>query len=177
MTGTQGRGDRIGQWCFALMCVVVTAAAAKQLIGAPAAPAVEGPVAPIAAGTRVPTDAFPDKALVPRVVLTLSPACGYCTESMPFYRRLAALDLVASGSVRISAAAVGALERLSPYLDQHELTVSSVVTIRSTELRIEGTPTLVLLDPNGVVINSWAGLLDPDREAEVVAAIRALVVG
>lgn len=44
----------------------------------------------------------------------------------------------------------------------------SVVFVASGELPVRGTPTLLLVDGEGLVTHIWIGLLDADREAEVL---------
>ena len=39
------------------------------------------------------------------------------------------------------------------------------------EIGISGTPTLILTDSNGKVLNIWAGLLNSSQEAEVLGAL------
>lgn len=38
-------------------------------------------------------------------------------------------------------------------------------------LPVRGTPTLLLVDSEGAVEAAWTGLLSPEREAEVLAAV------
>jgi hypothetical protein len=66
---------------------------------------------------------------------------------------------------------------MSLYLNQYALMLEPYSkTIDELGLIISATPTVVLLDSAGVVVNSWEGMLDPAREAQVVAEL-AVVAG
>lgn len=104
------------------------------------------------------------------LVLFVRSTCPYCTESMPFYRRL--LDHASKGRMRAVAVVLEQRETGAAYLAAHGLTVQNVLTIdRSRPSRVKGTPTLILLDKSGRVVNSWVGKLAGQAENEVMGAI------
>lgn len=106
----------------------------------------------------------------------LNSECRFCTDSMPFYRRLAeeARKLHAgSKGIRLVAVSRESERTTRQYLAEHELPVDRVVEIPPTERRVNvsGTPTLILADANSTVRAVWVGRLDAEREREVFSAI------
>ena len=99
------------------------------------------------------------------LVVTRS-TCGFCTQSMPFYRTLAA------SRVPIIGLAAEDLETNRRYFAQYEVPVTRVVDLRSTGLRFSSTPTLLVVDAKRKVLGYWRGALDAKGEAEVMAAIQ-----
>ena len=151
-------------------------AALRQIrLVAPTPTAVLGP--PLERGLTLPAaevmrDAMGTKGLL---VLALSPACRFCSRSMPFYRRLAALDEVRSRAVAIVVASPQPLGRSAAFLKQYALHVDLYPrSMDELGLIVASTPTGVLVDTGGVVLTSWEGMLTQDVENEVVASLRTL---
>lgn len=101
------------------------------------------------------------------LVLVLSTTCNFCSESMPFYRRLVELNADKS-RLRVIGAFMQDLDKSVKYLNEHEVSLDKVIKADPSEMMAKGTPTLILTDKNGVVLYSWYGKLKPDRENEVV---------
>ena len=74
---------------------------------------------------------------------------------MPFTEPLAAVDE----------------EEPHPYLASEDVTPDSVVFVDDGVLPVSGTPTLLMVDRDGVVTNAWIGLLSEERKAEVIDAL------
>lgn len=106
------------------------------------------------------------------LVLAVRSTCGFCTKSMPFYRRL--IDDIKGARVNATVVAVSidSIEELKQYFDAHTVSPELFRAVSSEYLRIVGTPTILLVDPSGVVKNAWIGLLDAEGEAAVLSAIR-----
>lgn len=105
------------------------------------------------------------------VVLALSDKCHYCTESAPFYQRLSR-DLSKRSDVRLVAVFPQDVGAGKKYLDGLGVPVGQVVQAPLDSLRVRGTPTLVIVDKNGTVTQSWVGKLSPERESEVLGRIK-----
>ncbi len=101
------------------------------------------------------------------LILVLSPSCHFCAESMPFYRRLAALN-ADNRKLRMIGAFTQDVDRSSKYLEEHNVALDEVIQADTSETMIRGTPTLILTDKDGVVLDSWYGKLKPDRENEAM---------
>jgi hypothetical protein len=101
------------------------------------------------------------------LLLALSTNCHFCTESCTFYQRLAK----EAKTIHLAAVFPQTVEDGRQYLDEHAIRVEGVHQINLDSLGVEGTPTLVLVDDKGVVINSWVGRLPAEEEAEVLSAV------
>jgi hypothetical protein len=66
---------------------------------------------------------------------------------------------------------------MQSYLRSHFLLIDAVVRLANAGLRIAATPTLLLANRSGVVAQVWQGKLQPQTEAEVIAAMTKLVGG
>ena len=99
------------------------------------------------------------------LIMALQSDCGYCQESMPFYRRLLEHD---TDDVQIVVAAPPGDSGIVAYLKSEGVTPDSVIFVELSRLPVSGTPTLVLTEGEGLVTHAWIGLLDAEREAELI---------
>ncbi|MGZ8842330.1 MAG: TlpA family protein disulfide reductase [Pyrinomonadaceae bacterium] len=101
------------------------------------------------------------------VLLAISISCRYCTESAPFYRKLAE-DQHKTRLIAISSQSVtdsrGYLERLGVRADE-------IKQFPLDKLGVNGTPTLIIVDSSGVVRSFWTGKLTPEQETAVLGTL------
>jgi hypothetical protein len=121
-------------------------------------------------GKVVNLPGVPPSASQPTVALFVSKDCHFCTDSMDFYRRLT--DLSGSPARRFRVVAVGPKNReskedLEKYLARQDLKVDVVTMANFSELKISGTPTLLLQDGSGKVLGAWSGYLPEPVQSEV----------
>lgn len=102
------------------------------------------------------------------LLLALSTTCHFCTESAPFYQRLAKEDGVRLIAVMPQDAVEGRL-----YLSKMGVPVDDVRQMSLNSIDVSGTPTLLLVDEEGRVSGKWVGKLDPERESDLLKQIRA----
>lgn len=125
---------------------------------------VKGTTAPLLAGIN-----YADATRT--VVLFVHSQCQYCTDSMPFYARLASIK---GPGGRLIAASREDQERARTYLDRHQVRVDAVVSIgKLDDARFAVTPTVVAVSSAGIVEGVWTGLLDATRQREVQAALQS----
>ena len=105
------------------------------------------------------------------VVLALSEKCRYCSESAPFYQRLAR-EFSKRSDVRMVAVFPHKADAGKKYLDELGVPVGQVIQASLDSLQVRGTPTLVIVDKNGTVTRSWVGKLSSERESEVLSRIK-----
>jgi len=98
------------------------------------------------------------------LLMALSDKCHVCSESAPFYERLAKEH----GNTKLIAILPQPIQDGKKYLGQMNVAVDAIKQSPLTGVGVKGTPTLILVDKNGVVINSWVGRLSGDRELEVL---------
>ena len=101
--------------------------------------------------------------------LFLSPDCEVCRQSASSHERL--LSEAASRSVSMFVALPTAREGQS-FLASVGITDAKTIGWRDLNMRVVGTPSLVLADRNGIVLRVWLGKLDAVAESAVLDAIR-----
>ena len=105
------------------------------------------------------------------LVMALKHGCHFCAESAEFYRRLNK-DGVVRKQTRFIAVLPGSRPDSQGYLNRENVNVDE---IKQTDLRligVRGTPTLLLVNNEGVITQSWVGKLSPERERDVISALR-----
>lgn len=152
--------------------VVATFFVVQQVRGGPRPP---GPsqVPNYKVGDRIakPQDLSLSKSPLTLVLATQS-TCKYCTASLPFYARLA--DRAQSAGVRFIGVTNEGIEVNAKYLQNGNVPITEIVDVAQTELKIRGTPTLLLLRSDGEVVRAWHGRLKPSEEEEVLQALQQM---
>lgn len=108
-----------------------------------------------------------DKTLVLNVLST----CSVCNDMAPFYLELA--EHRAAGRLKYPFYVVSAEKsaELDAYLGKHGLKPDVSVSIANTDFKSRFVPSLYLVGSQGTVERLWTGRLNPQRQAEVRAAI------
>ena len=101
------------------------------------------------------------------LLLVLQKGCHFCTESAGFYQRLVR-ETAGRGSVHLIAVLPQESDEGKKYLDDLGVTIEEVKQAQLDSIGVQGTPTLILVNNQGVVITSWVGKLTADGEAEVL---------
>lgn len=57
------------------------------------------------------------------------------------------------------------------YEQQHQLQIEAVPASTFAALNVEGTPTLILVDASGRVLDFWIGKLSKDEEQQLIARV------
>jgi thioredoxin-related protein len=164
MSRLQKRIELIANVSIIVVAIVIGVAVGKRFLTKPS-----GPPAGIAAGTRInlPNEDWAGNGRT--LLLALSTSCKYCSASAGFYHRLLAS---APSKIRFVAVFPQSPEESKKYLNSLEVTIEDVKQISPSSIGVRGTPTLILVNSEGSVINSWVGLLSPEKEAEVLAVVR-----
>jgi hypothetical protein len=105
------------------------------------------------------------------VVLAISTTCNYCMESLPFYKRLLEAQQTAGQRTRMVAVFPNPKPEVEQYKEQNQLHVESVPALNYSTLNLTGTPTLILVDSTGRVLDFWVGKLSKEEEQQVIAEI------
>lgn len=101
------------------------------------------------------------------LVLALSTVCRYCTESAPFYQKLAG-QRAERGEVRLVVVTPQSVDEARRYLSEHNVAVDEIRQASLNSINVRGTPTIITADKNGAVTRSWTGKLPPEKETEVM---------
>ncbi len=104
------------------------------------------------------------------VLIVLTPTCPYCLQSYPFYRTLISeksenIGVIAGINPSIS------IELQRRILQKENLSVDTLIALPNQDWGITSVPTIIILDDQARVEYVWIGLLDADREKEVLSVI------
>lgn len=166
------RLESVANIAIVLLCV---AAAWSFLRPMPVPPQAQPGAAPTRTeGYRVGDSVAVSEVVFDRAAATLllvvQSSCQYCTKSMPFYRTLST-ELrtlrTAPQGVRFIVVSPEPRPITQAYLDMNSLTVDEVVQAKPGELKIGGTPTAMLVGPDGRVKHIWKGWQDEERQGEM----------
>ena len=105
------------------------------------------------------------------LVLALSTRCHFCTASAPFFKKIsqrAGKNLTLVGVFPQKNA------EAESYLSREGIRVAAVKQVSLDRIGVRGTPTLLLADSKGVVIETWIGKLAPEKEEQALKAIFAV---
>ena len=132
-----------------------------------------GKISAVARGSAFPEISGADYKQFPRtLILALNVDCRYCTRSVPFYNSLAQAGQENAGKFNIVAAFINNdAELVKSYAEEKQLSVQTIAGVDLDKLGIHMTPTIILVDSAGKVLDSWRGALQPDGEREVFAAL------
>jgi hypothetical protein len=105
------------------------------------------------------------------LVLAFSSQCSICKSSLPFYQQISA-EVAKSSNVKLVIAATDSVDGVGNMLKAQGIH-ATVVPVQAQEMGIEGTPTLVLCDSAGRIVETWIGKLDNVGEAAVLRLVAA----
>ena len=100
------------------------------------------------------------------LALVLNTHCHFCDESSLFFRRLSNA-LAPRKNVHLIALFPQPEDEARTYLKQKQIQISDVQQHALTSIPVVGTPTLLLLDSSGKVVQKWRGRLGPTEEETV----------
>lgn len=122
-------------------------------------------------GRTIKLDEVNTNAAKYTVMIALSTTCRFCNESVPFYQRLAALRRAPGAKFQTVGIFREPPETAREYLNGKGLELDTVVSRSLSDVGVRGTPTLLVVDQTGKVVQAWAGALNEDKQKEVVAKI------
>ena len=102
------------------------------------------------------------------LILALSTSCHFCSESAPLYEKL---QQQRKTGVRLLALFPQPLEESRRYLSTIGVSVDDVVQSPLSVIGASGTPTLILVDSQGAVIDSWVGKLSESAAEPILSLV------
>lgn len=102
------------------------------------------------------------------LVLVLNTGCHFCEQSVPFYQKLAETQGPAGNDLEIIAAFPNAANMVGEFMTRANLRIRSVAEVPLEKLRVNATPTLILVDRSGQVERSWVGMLTTVEEIDLL---------
>jgi|ERR1035438_3622995 thiol-disulfide isomerase/thioredoxin len=107
----------------------------------------------------------------PTLLLALRPGCPYCEKSMPFYRELAHREKDGRLTARLLAVVSSDEAKAREYAASNRLAMTFHSNTDFSKIKIQGTPTLALIDRGGRVERVWVGKLTTEEEADLLRNI------
>jgi thioredoxin-related protein len=139
----------------------------NYILGSPGQPEVKQ----VSAGTKISLPDVTWDGSRQTLLIVLSQGCHFCSESVPFYQRLAE-EVKGRNDVRLLAVLPQPPGEGQKYLDDLGVPLKDVRQAELSSIPVRGTPTLILVDSKGVVTDAWVGKLPSDKEAEVISKIQ-----
>jgi hypothetical protein len=127
-------------------------------------------------GMHAPTVSGIDYASADRTLtLFVSTHCGYCERSVPFYKELSAqLSGDSTGRKRRMVAVFPQdAKEVSLYKSARGLQIETVAGAELGELGISGTPTMLLVSKEGVILRVWVGAPAQEIQQAIKSAFLA----
>jgi thioredoxin-related protein len=103
------------------------------------------------------------------IVLALSTTCHFCAESSGFYQKV--VRLAQQQHLHTIAVFPQSIPEVQAYLNKQGIAVDETKQAELSSLDINGTPTLLLVDENGIVCNVWIGKLSAEKEKDMLAKL------
>jgi hypothetical protein len=123
----------------------------------------------ISKGTRLTGESFNWSRKPRTLVFALSTTCHFCTESGSFYQLL--LKKSPRETTRTLALFPQSPAESESYLAKLGVSVDEIKQVPLESLRVAGTPTVFIVNREGVVESVWEGKLRSSGENEILAAI------
>jgi hypothetical protein len=101
------------------------------------------------------------------IVLFVRSTCHFCSESMPFYERVASGR--SKSGIQIVAISDEPVATTTNYLAGYGLKVDRVVQQGFGPFAISGTPTVVVVNRAGAIVGRWAGRQTAHGEKQVMS--------
>ena len=106
------------------------------------------------------------------VVIFVSGQCQACLQSAPFHRDLR--SSAAGAGLRVVTALTSLTDDPSAYAAAESLADRDVVTFDFTGSRLRVVPTIVIVDRNGVVVETKEGVLPEAEQHALIARVWSL---
>ncbi|HEX2642897.1 MAG TPA: hypothetical protein VHU81_07880 [Thermoanaerobaculia bacterium] len=107
------------------------------------------------------------------LVLAVSPTCHFCTDSIPFYKRLVDERNQKGSPVKVVVAvpATEAKDQEAKMFADAGVQPDAVVPVSFTDIKVSGTPTILHVDNQGKVLGVWVGKQDESGEKKILATL------
>lgn len=105
------------------------------------------------------------------LLVAISTHCEHCAGSVPFYNQLAEPQGSAGRALRVVAVFPEGEDEVRDYAARTQLRLDAVAAADFSALNLSMTPTLILVDRGGNVLDFWDGQLSADAEQQVLRRV------
>ena len=106
------------------------------------------------------------------LLIVLSTTCHFCTENVPFYQKLAQ-QFNKKEELKLMAVFPQQQSVAKDYLSNNKIAINDIFQIVPSEIGVKGTPTILLLDNEGKVIQAWLGKIPASEEEKIIKEINS----
>src|SRR5215475_3811012 len=175
MKDTMTRLDKVANIVLILTCALVIGNLARNYYNSRKADPSLQPDIKIGEVVKLPESETAERQSAPAtLVMALSTHCGFCQASMPFYQKLSAFKNSSPVNVRMATVMSESKEEAEAYLKKYGIAADIVLSTPISQVGVNGTPTLLLLDRENRLVRSWVGQLNNSQESEVVSQLQKL---
>jgi hypothetical protein len=111
------------------------------------------------------------KAFDRTLIIAMSSACDSCLDSIPFYKHLTESRVKGGQTYQYFAILSEKQDEVEQFIQRFELNLPTVAGVDLKELKVAATPTLILVNSNGEIVDFWVGKLSKDAEQEVARTL------
>lgn len=104
------------------------------------------------------------------LLLVLQKGCRFCNESAAFYQRLIK-QTSSRNDLKLVALLPQPVAEGKQYLNELGVNIDDVRQISPSQVNVGGTPTLILVNDSGVVVDVWSGKLPSEVESKVLSKL------
>lgn len=108
------------------------------------------------------------------LLIAMSVKCKFCGESVRFYKQLAEARRGLGKYTQLVALFPEDEDTVRQYLRRNQLEIGAVAGSDLKSLNISGTPTIILVDRQGKIIDFWIGKLAEGDEQQVINVLNDL---
>lgn len=109
------------------------------------------------------------------LIIAMKPACDRCNESIRLYNQFKDIQNLNDKSTTLLAVFPEPREEVEHYTRQNQLMVDAMPGVSLTAINVRTTPTIVLVDNSGKILNFWVGKLSLEDEQEVINILKSPV--
>ena len=103
------------------------------------------------------------------LILAISTQCHFCTDSLPFFQKV---TKDSGCHVKTLALLPQDKAQAEEYLSKGGVKVDDVRQVKLDSIGVNGTPTLLLVNAGGTVIDEWQGKLALDQQEQVLLELK-----
>lgn len=105
------------------------------------------------------------------IVLAVRSDCAYCIASLAFYRRIAKVTKQPDSRLALHVVGQEEPQVLRDMFASNGIAVTSIERVTLQELGVVGTPTILVVDSNGAVVDELVGALTGEREQSFLTSL------
>jgi hypothetical protein len=106
------------------------------------------------------------------LVLGIRTGCHFCSNSLPFYKRLSDLEKANSLGAHLLAVMPDDRNASDNFFRAKAVQVERIAGQPLNEIHVTSTPTILLVDSAGKIANAWVGELPANEEDALIASLK-----